>query len=73
MEEFNKLYETVYDVLYNGCTLLDYENAVEYYERMVKTNANFKTKLRQLSEYRHDLIMSDREVAAFAIAYCWEG
>lgn len=73
MEEFNKLYETVYDVLYNAGGLVDYSEAVDRFYLMSKIRPKFEAKIREFEAYRQDWITSDRECAAFVIAYFCEG
>lgn len=72
MKEFAERFDQVYDVLYNAGGLIDYGYAVDKFEQMVRIRPAFKAKLQQFEAYRQDWITSDREAAAFAIAYFWE-
>lgn len=73
MEEFSKLFDTVYNVLYNAGGLVDYSDAVDRFYLMSKIRPEFEAKIREFETYRQDWITSDRECAAFVIAYFWEG
>ena len=73
MEEFSKLFDNVYNVLYNAGGLVDYSDAVDRFYLMSEIRPEFESKIREFEAYRQHWITSDRECAAFVIAYFWEG
>lgn len=72
MKEFLERFDRVYDVLYNAGGLIDYGDAVSKFDQMVRIRPAFKAKLQEFESFRQDWITSDREAAAFTIAYFWE-
>lgn len=73
MKEFAKRFERVYDVLYNAhWALLNYDNAAERHDQLMKTSEEYATKAAEFVKMRHgDPLTSDRECAAFCICYYW--
>lgn len=61
VEDFNN----VYSVLYDAYELIDYSGATEFGDRLLKKHAY--DLVRPFCKVRGDLIMSDREAAAFGI------
>lgn len=67
IKNFAKVYSRTYDVLYDS--QIPYNLAVEGFDNMVKTDKKFLKKVRELCNFTHDIISSDREAAAFFLAY----
>lgn len=72
MGKLAKRYERAYDVLYNACGLVDYDEAVERHDRLMRTSSSYADAAREFCQMRGDALTSDRECAAFCIAYYWE-
>lgn len=69
MDEFVSTYNVVYHALYEGDRhgLVEYGNAVEAAEWMVRNNAQYKRLVKAFYERTFDVPTSDRELAAFVI------
>lgn len=64
-ERFNREYDFLYDA-YDR--VAGFKEAVEAFDRMIKTNDSFRRLVSEFAAYRSDLISSDREAAAFMFA-----
>ena len=73
IEEFSRIYSRVYSVLYDHLQKsipgqrIFYKNAISYFDNVL--NMNSGGLLSAFIKYRKDFISSDREAAAFSIAY----
>lgn len=72
IKEFMHRYYAVYQALYDAVDYTDiYQDAVKSFDQLSaeKTDAAFNDLLEQFIQARHDYVSSDREAAAFYIAY----
>lgn len=72
IKEFMHRYYAVYQALYDAVDYTDiYQDAVKSFDQLSaeKTDAAFNALLEKFIQARHDFISSDREAAAFYIAY----
>ena len=67
IQKFSEIYGDTYETLYNS--QIPYDLAVDGFESRIKTDKKFQKKAQELCEYRHDFLSSDRELAAFFLAY----
>lgn len=65
LEKLNKAFEQAYEFMYENGTPKMF---VEIFETCAK-NKYFKMVLADFAKYREDVISSDRECAAFILAY----
>lgn len=75
VKEFMHRYYAVYQALYDAVDYMDiYQDSVKSFDQLSaeKTDAAFNALLEKFIQARHDFISSDREAAAFYIAYCQE-
>ena len=67
LEDFAIAYYTAYDFLYdNDVNLSNYRELVDFGDSLLHDEWVI---VKQFNEYRLDILSSDREVAAFGIAY----
>lgn len=67
LEDFAVAYYTAYDFLYdNDVNLSNYRELVDFGDSLLRDEWVI---VKQFNEYRLDILSSDREVAAFGIAY----
>lgn len=66
MEEFYQKFKEEYDFLYNAdCYVAGYDEAVRAGDEFIKNNIGF---VAEFAMYRGDILLSDREIAAFMFA-----
>lgn len=68
IEPFAQIFAAVYDLYYRASQQTDEYAMMLEGDRLLRDAAN-KPLLAMLAGHRHDIITSDREVAAFAVAY----
>ena len=67
LKDFAIAYYTAYDFLYdNDVNLSNYRELVDFGDSLLHDELVI---VKQFNEYRLDILSSDREVAAFGIAY----
>ncbi len=66
--KFAEQFKKEYAFLYEHDNVAGYEEAVDEFDRMIKTNESFQSFVGEFAKYRMDFISSDREAAAFMFA-----
>lgn len=72
LNTFNSTYKYLYDqeTTENAAVIYMLENPyIDNFDDNLKTDPDFKNLVSKFNEYRQDIISSDREAAAFMIAY----
>ena len=70
LEKLYKRFVEIYGIIYDSENdVLGYRFMVGYYDRMLKKSDDFKTMVSEFCNYRQDVILSDREAAAFMFAF----
>lgn len=71
MKNFIKKFNDIYEILYCNEGIINYEKAILKFDNLVKNDSKeiFKTTLAEFINTRKDCISSDREAAAFIIAF----
>lgn len=68
INDFYKRYQANYEWLYNGGDQIsDYPSLYEEFDARIQNDANFKTFVGEFCNFIGDLIISDREEAAFIL------
>lgn len=67
LEALDAAFNAAYEGLYNGT--LTAPGAVSSFDDELAENADFAADLGDFNEYRRDIITSDREAAAFWLAW----
>lgn len=65
LEKFNAEYEFLYEAGAPGIYVAGYDEAVDAFDRFIKRHGEFVGKF---ADYRGDMVVSDREAAAFMFA-----
>ena len=70
IKSFNRYYDLLYK---NDCEHLgyDYSKLVDYHDSLMRDNELYNSTACWFNENRHDLLISDRECAAYIMAL-WE-
>lgn len=72
LNTFNSTYKYLYDqeTTENAAVIYMLENPyIDNFDDNLKTDPDFKNLVSKFNKYRQDIISSDREAAAFMIAY----
>ena len=72
MEDFNNMYSAAYDFFYNfNSTSFKtlQKDCIAIYDEFIDRMPEFKKFLCDFVKYQGDFLTSDREVAAFTLAY----
>lgn len=68
LNRFNKNFDAIYNAQANGSYMAGYDEALDYYDNVVRTNPILVNIRDEFNQVRKDILSSDRECVAFVFS-----